>query len=74
MNARETPAISDFVQVINGVHQGKEGCIKMLGVNLNDEYTISLTSSQSTIPTVVLESDNIDPPTVSNVSSSCVSF
>ena len=37
MNARETPAISDFVQVINSVHQGKKGCIKMLGVNLNND-------------------------------------
>ena len=37
MNARETPAIGDFVQVINSVHQGKKGCIKMLGVNLNND-------------------------------------
>ena len=74
MNARETPAISDFVHVNSGIHQGKEGWMKMLGVSLNDEYTISLTSSQSTILTIVLESDNIDPPTMSNISSSCVSF
>ena len=45
---------------------GQEGCIQAIGVNFNDKYTISVTSTQSSLLTVVLESDRvIEPSTVS---------
>ena len=66
MNVTEPPALGDFVQVNSSYNRGKEGCIEALGSNPNDEYTISLTSPQSAMPTVILESDIlIEPPTVS---------
>ena len=67
MNTTELPAPGDFVQVNSSYYRGKEGCIKALDSNSNSEYTISLTSSQTAMPTVILESDiSIIPPTVSN--------
>ena len=57
MNTTELPAPGDFVQVNSSYYRGKEGCIKALDSNSNSEYTISLTSSQTTMPTVILESD-----------------
>ena len=67
--------MGDFVQVVNGDNVGKEGCIERLGADLNDEYTITLTSAQSNLPTVVLESDDgIEPRTMSGVSPFFISF
>ena len=67
--------MGDFVQVVNGDNVGKEGCIERLGADLSDEYTITLTSAQSNLPTVVLESDDsIEPRTMSGVSPFFISF
>ena len=66
MNTTEPPAPGDLVQVNSGYYRGQEGCIEALGFNSNNEYTISLTSSQTTVPTVILESDiSIGPPVIS---------
>ena len=66
MNVTEPPALGDVVQVNSSYNCSKEGCIKVLGSNPNDKYTISLTSPQSAMLTVILESDIlIEPPTVS---------
>ena len=75
INTTETPTVGDFVQVVNSDNVGKEGCIERLGADLNDEYTITLTSAQSNLLTAVLESDDgIEPHTVSGVSPFFISF
>ena len=66
MNTTESPAPGDFIQVNSGYYCSKEGCIEALGFNSNNEYTISLTISQITVLTVILESDiSIEPPIIS---------
>lgn len=64
MNVNEPPAVGDFIQVVGGQHQGREGCIAALGPDLQDDYSLSPTDANATMPTLVLEDETIDEPRI----------
>lgn len=69
MKEHKPPAIGDFVQVVSGEHQGREGCIISLVQDAQDEYTVRLTSAEDGLPTVVLEDDVETKPMLVSVGS-----